>query len=231
MSAIVSSDEPVTLIGGSDPGENDIATALGLAPRLVAADGGGDHALAAGRRPEAVIGDMDSLSEAGRKALADVLHPVPEQDTTDFDKALRHIAAPLVVAVGFTGGRFDHELAVMSVLVRQAARACLVLGAENIVFLCPPELRLDLPVGSDLSLFPMGEVGIASEGLEWPTGGLRFSPDGRIGTSNRVAGPVTLRPDAPKMLVILPRSALAAAVTAVLAQAASPERRWPALAR
>jgi thiamine pyrophosphokinase len=39
--------------------------------------------------PEAVIGDFDSIRPAARTALPpDRLHPIAEQDTTDFDKAL-----------------------------------------------------------------------------------------------------------------------------------------------
>ena len=34
-----------------------------------------------------------------------------DQDTTDFDKALRHIKAPVVIGAGFSGARTDHALA------------------------------------------------------------------------------------------------------------------------
>ena len=75
------------------------------------------------------------------------------------------------------------------------------------------DLVLDLPIGSRLSLFPMGTVEGESEGLRWPLKGLHFAPDGMIGTSNEVAAPeVTLQFSAARMLVILPRSALVAAL-------------------
>ncbi|SLN39737.1 thiamine diphosphokinase [Roseisalinus antarcticus] len=221
--AIVLSDAPVTLIGGGVTGPEDLALARAHAPRLVAADGGGDSALAAGCRPEAVIGDMDSLSPAGRDALAEVLHPVSEQETTDFDKALCAIDAPLVLAVGMTGGRIDHDLAAFNVLVRRAARRCVVIGAESLVFLAPPVLELDVPVGSLVSLFPMGPVTGRSEGLEWPIDGLGFAPWGRSGTSNAASGPVRLEFSDPRMLVILPREALADVVEALGAQGSG----WP----
>ena len=44
----------VTLLGGGAIGPDDLATALSVAPRLVAADGGASAALAAGHMPEAV---------------------------------------------------------------------------------------------------------------------------------------------------------------------------------
>jgi thiamine pyrophosphokinase len=180
--------------------------------------------LTAGLRPAAVIGDMDSLSAAAATAFADCLHPIAEQETTDFDKTLRHIAAPLVIAIGVTGGRFDHELAVMHTLVRRADRRCIVMGAESLTFVCPPDLALDLDPGMVLSLFPMGPVGVASDGLRWPTAGLAFAPDRLIGTSNEVTGPVRLMADGPRMLVILPRRTLGMAVKALM----SAPGGWPA---
>jgi thiamine pyrophosphokinase len=110
--------------------------ALRRAPVLVAADGGADRALAAGHVPVAVIGDFDSLSaEARRRIPPDRQHRIAEQETTDFDKALRSIAAPFVLALGFAGARIDHSLAVFNTLLRHPGRVCIVLGAEDAVFL------------------------------------------------------------------------------------------------
>ncbi|MEN8841665.1 MAG: thiamine diphosphokinase [Octadecabacter sp.] len=221
---IVSSPSPITLIGGVKPASETLSKVLSMAPKVVAADGGADHAFAAGLTPEAVIGDMDSISGAARDAFQDVLHPIAEQNSTDFDKALRHIDAPLVLGVGFSGARLDHELGSMTVLVRHPERRCILIGEETIVLLCPPQITLVLPLGSAVSLFPMAEVGCESEGLRWPTGGLRFVPDTLIGTLNKVDGTVALRPDAAKMLLILPRAALGATVQALLQDG----ERWPA---
>lgn len=214
---IVATTEPVTLLGGAKTVPSDVEIALTRAPTLVAIDGGADTALTLGRDPEAVVGDMDSLSVAARAAFSDRLHPIEEQQTTDFDKALRSVAAPLMLAVGVTGGRFDHELAVMSVLVAHPDRPCIVLGAETIVCLCPARITLDLAPGTDVSLFPLAPCRVGSTGLRWPTDGLDFAPDGRIGTSNAATGPVTLEPEAPKMLLILPRTTLDGLIAAMVA--------------
>ncbi|MCC7320881.1 MAG: thiamine diphosphokinase [Rubellimicrobium sp.] len=215
---IVHASAPVTLVGGGPLGAGDLEAARALAPVLVALDRGADHLLAAGLRPEAVIGDLDSLSDASRAAFGDRLIAVAEQVTTDFDKGLRHVAAPLILGVGLSGGRLDHELAALSGLVARPDRACLILGAETVTFLCPPQLDLDLPGDSALSLFPMAPVAVDSCGLVWPTDGIAFRPGGRIGTSNRVAeGPVRLWADCPAMLVIVPRAGLGPAAAALRA--------------
>jgi thiamine pyrophosphokinase len=215
----VESDVPVTLVGGAPLDRAVLDESMALAPRLVAADSGAAALLAAGHLPEAVFGDMDSLAPADAARLEGRVRRIAEQDSTDFDKALRHIRAPLVLAVGFTGARLDHELAVYNVLVRARPGAAVVVGSHDIAFHAPARLRLDLPAGARLSLFPLAPVTGRSEGLEWPIGGIAFAPDGRVGTSNRATGPVALALDGPGMLAILPRAHLGA-VTAALSNSA-----------
>ena len=221
---VVDSRVAVTLVAGGPCGARDLAMARKRAPCVVAADGGADRALALGVMPQAVIGDLDSLSQAGRARLGpDRVFRIDEQETTDFDKALRLIAAPFVLAVGVAGRRIDHELAVLSGLFRHQALAggrmpCLLLGRQDVILAAPPRLSLRLRAGDRLSLFPLAPVTGRSRGLVWPIDGLRLAPDGRIGTSNRVdSGPVDLEFDAPGMLVILPRARLDAAIAGVMA--------------
>jgi len=222
--AIVQSKTGITLVGAGPVGVGQMRAARALAPRVVAADGGARRALALGVVPEAVIGDLDSLDSATRRALPEgTIHRIDEQETTDFDKALRHVAAPFTIGLGFWGARMDHGLAAINVLARHPERRCLLMGGREVCFLCPPELELHLRPGSRLSLFPLGEVEGESEGLRWPIDGLKLALDGRIGTSNEVVAPVVrLRVTAPRMLVILPAGALLAAVRA-LAPAAVPQ--------
>lgn len=201
---IVDSLDAVTLVGGGPVTARQLALAQRFAPRIVGADGGADRILRLGAMPDAVIGDMDSISAGAQERLAGRLFPIAEQDSTDFDKALRSIAAPFVLGLGFAGARVDHGLAVLNGLVRYADRPCFILGPQDVTFLCPPELVLDLPRGTRLSLFPMGPVQGTSTGLRWPIDGIRFAPGGMIGTSNEVSGPVVLRFDAPVMLGIVP---------------------------
>lgn len=230
---LVSTDGPVLLLGGARTADTQgvlrdmlAIGALAQAP-VVAADGGAGLAIAAGLAPAAVIGDFDSLSDADRARLdPSVLHRVAEQETTDFDKALRAIRAPVVVGVGFHGARLDHQLAAMTVLARHPDRPCILVGPEDIVCLCPPRLTLEAEVGSWLSLYPLGPVSGCSEGLEWPIDGLELTPADRVGTSNRVSGPVQLEMAAPLMLLILPRPALRPLLEAL----SRSDARWPARA-
>ncbi len=216
--AIINSTKPVTLVGASASSGADLKEALAIGPQLVAADGGAEVALSRGLVPDAVIGDLDSLQTHVRDRIPhERLHHISEQETTDFDKALRCIKAPLVLAVGFTGRRIDHELATFNTLVRNAERRAIVIGGQDICFHLPAELKLDLQEGTRLSLFPMTRMRCFSSGLSWPTDRLVFDPIGRVGTSNRAASDtVVLRSDTKGMLVILPRSCLGSAIRSLL---------------
>jgi thiamine pyrophosphokinase len=220
---IVHSAVPVVLVGGGEVDMGALRRAMKGVP-VVAADGGAVPVLSLGVMPEAVFGDMDSLDPEVQARLAPgVLRRVAEQDSTDFDKCLRHVDAPLVLGYGFLGARLDHQFSAMNVLARRPDRRCVLVGAEDVVCLCPPRMALDLPLGSRFSLFPMLPVTGRSEGLRWPIDGISFAPGGVVGTSNEVSGPVVLEWDAPGMLLILPKEALAA-LRAGLEQAP----RWPA---
>lgn len=223
---IVESSGPVVLVGGGECHDDALAVALSGNNPVVAADGGAERVLRLGHMPEAVFGDMDSLSGDIQTQLAPgVLRPITEQDSTDFDKCLRHIEAPLVLGYGFLGARLDHQLAAINVLVRRPDRRCVLVGPEDVVCLCPPDLTLDLGPGERVSLFPMAEAGGRSEGLRWPLEGLHFRPGGAVGTSNEAVGPVRLTFATPSMLLILSVAHLNALVSGL-------ERapRWPARA-
>tara|TARA_R110000868_G_scaffold18172_76_gene80031 strand:- start:11598 stop:12215 length:618 start_codon:yes stop_codon:yes gene_type:complete len=205
------------LIGGGAGTAADVALAAALAPVCVAADGGAALALTAGVLPDAVIGDFDSLPDEIRAQIPDNrLHHITEQSSTDFDKALRSIAAPLVIAVGFTGERLDHQLAAFHVLAARSARPCIMLGATEVIFHCPAQVALPVVAGDVVSLFPMQKVSGRSIGLQWPIDGLEFHPMHLIGTSNRATGPVRLWMDGPGMLCIAPRRILAELVQALV---------------
>lgn len=206
----VRSDRPVTLVGAGPLDAADLAAALALAPVVVAADGGLDQLARLHCDPVAIIGDMDSASPALLRARRAAVHRIAEQDSTDLEKCLRNIAAPLVIGIGFLGGRIDHSLAAMNALAGPLGRRALLLGEADVCFACPPELRLDLAAGTRVSIFPMAPVkGRVSEGLRWSVEDLAMQPDGRIGTSNEaLGGPVRLGFDRPGALVILPRRML-----------------------
>ncbi len=223
---IVRSNEPIALVGGGQIGPDDLNLALIRVNSVVAADGGAAPVLDSRRIPDAVIGDFDSLEGKYRDRIpSDRLYPIREQDSTDFDKALRSIDAPLVLGAGFLGGRLDHQLAVLNTLVRRQDQPCVLLGEHEIVFHAPPRIEFSITPGDVVSLFAFQRVVGRSRGLEWPIDDLVFEPNGQVGTSNRALAEVDLQMDGPGLLIMLPRYALDQVMQAFLSGQTG---RWPA---
>lgn len=226
---IVSSKNPVLLIGGADVDNTVFTRVLLQCDQLVAADGGADTALRLGRRPDAVIGDLDSINPNTRAMLPPhhVYH-IAEQDSTDFEKCLTRIRAPLVHCLGFTGRRLDHTLAVFTSLTRLRACHAVIWGTEDVIALAPPRIDLSLPTGTRVSLAPMARVTGTSTGLHWPIDGLTFDPALQTGTSNRAeAEHITLQFNAPGMLLILPVTQAVALTQALLSVPGWPDAPAP----
>lgn len=197
---------PVLIVGGAPVADAVWAAVPDDIKTVVAVDGGADRVIAQGLLPDVVVGDLDSLSSDARQTCGGRLIHIAEQDSTDFEKALRTVAAPLIIGIGFLGHRLDHQMAVQSALVSFPDKRIVLIGEQDIVFLAPPQIELPLDAGVRVSIYPMGAVSLRSQGLHWPTDGITMAPDGRIGTSNRATGPVMLQADRPKALVILPRA-------------------------
>ncbi len=206
----------VVIVGGGPIGPQDLRLASALAGGLVCADGGANHLN--GQRPDAIIGDMDSLADAAhwQASLGDQLVHVAEQDTTDFEKCLSRVSAPFAIGVGFLGGRIDHELAALHSLIA-APLPVVLLGAEDVIIAAGTGLHLMLEPGDRVSVFPLLPVrGIASKGLHWPITGLDMAAGRQVGTSNRASdATVEMAFDQPGAIVILPRDRLGAALTAI----------------
>ncbi|MEE3192448.1 MAG: thiamine diphosphokinase [Candidatus Thermoplasmatota archaeon] len=84
---------------------------------VVGADGGGDRLLAAGSEPDAVVGDLDSLSAAAQKQFSDRLVRDTNPDTSDLEKSVawaQEKGADDIVVIGWSGGRLDHTLAALA---------------------------------------------------------------------------------------------------------------------
>ncbi|MEM7746104.1 MAG: thiamine diphosphokinase [Pseudomonadota bacterium] len=216
-------DAPVTLVGAGALSRDALVTALDRAPRLVAADGAADRLAQWGIAPDAVIGDMDSISDGLRAAPGSaIVRHLPEQETTDFEKCLYATEAPWYLGVGFTGGRLDHTLAVLHAMLARPEKQVIMLGERDAAVFARPGrvLEMTLAEGAVVSIFPLRPVtGVISEGLEWPVDGMFFAPGEHSGTSNRATGaPFRLSFDAPGALVMVAADDLDALIGTVLAE-------------
>lgn len=188
-------------------------------PLVVAADSGLDHARAAGIDPDLLVGDLDSISPAGRawaEAHCRVQRHDPDKAATDTElaivAALDGGADELVVIAG-DGDRIDHQLATIGAAGRAAAAhpATAVrawIGTTELRYVTPAApVALSLPAGTTFSLLavdgPAGGITIA--GARWPLAGATLTALSGLGISNIAVGdPVIVSLLAGIAVVVIP---------------------------
>ncbi len=198
--------EPVIIIGGGPVSAADVALVQRFSSKTIAADSGADTADALGLDVFAVLGDMDSVSEDGLNRNIGKTTRISEQNSTDFEKCIRSSDAPIYLCIGVLGGRIDHQLAALNVLAKYPDRQILLIGAEDVILLCPQDFSVNLPVDTRLSLFPVGPVlGMYSDGLKWELNGVDMDSAGKISASNLTSATRTcISYDQGALLLILP---------------------------
>lgn len=141
---------------------------------VLATDGGADRALAGGILPDAVIGDLDSVSQEARKKLADKPFIfVDNQNNTDLEKALDYLLAQgcsRVTVVGFTGGRMDFTLGnLLSVYPYTANMKIRFASPEWEIFPLFKSASFRCKKGVRVSLIPLKTCrGVSLQGLKYP---------------------------------------------------------------
>lgn len=190
---------------------------------LVGADGGADVIVAAGLMPELIVGDFDSLTNPVGWLGRTRLMQIAEQDTTDFEKALYSTEAPVTVALGMTGKRFDHTLAALDAVARYGRDRIIVLVDEaDVAAALTGSFTFEVERGERVSVHPLAPIRFRrSRGLKYPLDGVKLAPGERTGTSNEATdGSFTITPEpgaqAP-WLLILDRSNIFRLVASLLA--------------
>jgi thiamine pyrophosphokinase len=190
------------VFAGGDPVDSAIAARLPSSQVIVvAADSGVEHALAAGRRVDLVVGDFDSADPAAVDAAvadgAEVRRYPAEKDQTDLELALRAArerGATRVIVVGGSGGRLDHFLA-NALLIASPAFADIQIEALvgdariTVIHECA---RLSGTPGDLCSLLAVGGAarGVRTTGLRYPLDGEDLLPGSTRGISNELSEPV-----------------------------------------
>ncbi|MBL8597257.1 MAG: thiamine diphosphokinase [Devosia sp.] len=195
---VISYEGLLVIVGGGTV-DHDLLRDLYLTgAHLVGADGGADQIVAAGLKPEAIIGDFDSLSNVDEWLGRTRLLRIPEQETTDFEKALYSTSAPVTIAMGMTGKRFDHTLAALDAVTKHARDRVIILVDEaDIAVALTGPFSFEVAPRERVSVHPLLPIRFKrSIGLRYPLDGLRLAPGERTGTSNEaVDGPFRIEPE------------------------------------
>lgn len=142
------------------------------------------------RRPDVVVGDMDSLSEKTAERFRDIAVKIDEQETNDQSKAFHYILehfpdVDTVHILGATGKREDHTIGNLSLLMEYAREmrrqdcgrtvSVDIVSDWSTAFAITDTCTLDVGEGRSVSIIcPDNSLNIKSEGLAWPTDNVVF---------------------------------------------------------
>ena len=169
----------VLILANGDPPSSEMLARLAASHDLfIACDGAAQKAVACAVLPDVVSGDFDSLDLVAAQAALPRTEfvPTPDQSRTDLEKAVaiaRERGATSLTIAGAAGGRMDHTLGNVSLLLRWAADwpdlpvAIVADGAETRALL--GERVLDTEAGDAVSVLSMdGRARVSLSGVRWP---------------------------------------------------------------
>ena len=192
----------VVVVTGSAPLHPRALAAVPPAAYVVAADGGFDHARAAGLVPDLLVGDLDSISPAGLAwAVANIQverHPA-DKTCTDTELALALAARRSpdhVLLVAGAGDRLDHALAALGALGAPALEGVAQVagwwGSDHVRVARPGRpVTLEVAPGTTFSVLAAhgGCDGVTVTGARWPLTDATLGPLVGLGVSNEASAP------------------------------------------
>ncbi len=180
----------VVISGGRLADAADAAASVMKDDMVICADSGYLHALAMGLKPQAVLGDFDSVERDAVVCETIISYPA-HKDQTDTELCVRYAIArgcDEILLLGATGGRIDHELANVFLLklISDAGKKGSIYDGVSYVFLVADELILTGDVGDILSVIPVTAqvVGITTRGLAYPLDNACMAFGPALGISN-----------------------------------------------
>jgi len=164
----------VVLGNGAFPVHPEVLNLLRTAPRVVCCDGAVRGLLRAGREPDFIVGDMDSLCPDLAARFSDRLVCIADQQTNDQTKAVHFCAArgwTDVRIVGATGLREDHTLGNLSLLGTYLSLPVQVCSLTDHGIFLAVRQRVQIPCipGQVVSVFSFTpQVPLTTRGLQYP---------------------------------------------------------------
>lgn len=169
------------------------------------------------RRPDLVIGDMDTLPSAMQKKYSDIIIKEDEQEHNDQTKAVRWALNNIddiehIYIIGATGGRLDHTIGNASLLMEYtrmfdlAGKGIIMESVtdEGTAFAINDTTEFDCGVGRQVSIFsPDNSLRIISSGLEYPTDEVVFDNWWKATLNKASADTVRLEFSHPSMALII----------------------------
>lgn len=186
------------IANGVQPAKETVKSLALRSDVVIAVDGAVYAAVDAGLHPDIMTGDFDSVRLESVRAEFPKLRivPTPDQDQSDLEKAVNiahELGASSITIIGAAGGRMDHTLANMALLLEVATPICIVddfgtvqaarsdCEADSVVF-------LETAVGDTVSLITFDpNASVSITGVKWPLSRCHLLP-GTRGVSNVALG-------------------------------------------
>jgi len=143
------------------------------AERIICSDGAAEKLVDAGFLPDAIVGDMDSLSAEMRERFSDRIFPDSDQETNDLTKTVKWCVERgfrKLAIVGATGKREDHTIGNISLLAEYAKESEVIMLTDTGIFIPAMEtIEISSSPQQQVSLFSIDpSTEITSWGLRYP---------------------------------------------------------------
>jgi thiamine pyrophosphokinase len=167
---------------------------------IIAADGAANKLLAHNIMPTYIVGDGDSVQQSTNNiTITNVI--IDDQNSTDFEKCIlfaRGVNLLPALILGINGGEIDHILGNIQAFLKHADNLNLYFldtyaigtAKENIfgiklgVPLTSKKLTINMKTKSIISIIPVHNVKIQSDGLFWELNNHQFTVNGVLGIRN-----------------------------------------------
>ena len=172
MTNLISRVSTVIIANGRFPTHPVPLSCIERASYIVCSDGAADEFIKKGRKPDAIVGDCDSISKENRELYAHILYPNSDQETNDLTKSVQFCierGKKEIVIVGGTGKREDHTLGNISLLAEYISDVNVIMVTNWGIF--TPILsttKFKSYKGEKVSIFSIDKVRLTTKNLKYP---------------------------------------------------------------
>lgn len=160
--------DAVICLNGEIPEQEVFDTLEGIP--LIAADGAYNRLYSLGIHPQAIVGDMDSVTEKHDTEHTKFIE-IPDQNSNDFEKCVRYAEQSgykNIIIIGFTGGLLEHTVNNISIIIKFADELNItVYHQHRYCYYITNDIELDLNKDELVSLIPFPSAVLTTVGLNW----------------------------------------------------------------
>jgi len=166
----------VILANGTPPSAETLRRALARSELFLCADGGANAARALGAQPDAIVGDLDSVTPETLAHFTGIPRARDaDPNRTDSEKAIDYALSRgsfhEITLLGASSGRLDHVVGHIGLLRKYLGRVRLVMENESErAYAAQGDVKLESPPGSVVSFFAVGAPvqHVTTENLRFP---------------------------------------------------------------